>query len=454
MDESWSALSQRVKAKVGEPLPDLPPGDPAAPEFLHLLTRLRQADPDLAELVINAYTGTVEPLPSEVEAAAERRRQRLYQRLLASFIRPDGLRSGRVRLNLKKTLNYGFAAAAILLIIWSLVPKSPRQERALRHGAAAVSRTGREAILPSLTLSPSSSPAPSREPRLRPSLSAEAPDAPALTIHRPGIATSHATPNATPASNSPVPVRGSLPVINPPIVVFETSHQQGQSAPSAGGRSESDSTLQQPGPVIVYDSGGTLATGSQLPRVPSAPSATTQPAVLAVSRGQLLEGKLITPAVVSSSRGSTPTLVEITQGALQGAVLLGQATRSPDGLVLIQFNGLIAADGREHPFRGTAYDPGLGSVGIHGQTTTMMPDASSALLAASMQSVGDYFTARARQPQGTTPGAIPGGQQGPTLWDELASAVARAFAPSSEVPPGPTVVTRLDRGQIVTILVL
>ncbi len=452
MDESWSVLSQRVKAKLGQPLPDLPPGDPATPEFLELLTRLRQTDPDLAEIVINAYTGTVEPLPSEVEAAAERRRQRLYKGLLARFVRPDGLRTGRVRLNLRKTINYGVASAAILLIIWSLVPKSPQRERTARRGNPA-SQSPRQEILPSLTLSaPSLSHSPT--PRTRPSLSAGAPDAAALPISRPGIATSPLTPNTTRASNASAPVRGPAPVITPHIVVFEASHQQGQSTPSTGDRSESNSTQQQPGPVIVYDSGGTPAAGSQLPRVPSVSSANTQPAVLAVSRGQLLEGKLVTPAVVNSSRGTTPTLVEITQGPWQGAVLLGQATRSPDGLVLIQFNGLIAPDGREHPFRGTAYDPGLGSIGIHGQTATMMPEASSALLAATMQSVGNYFTARARQPQVTTASGNPGGQQGPTLWDGLASAVARAFAPSSEVPTGPTVVTRLDRGQIVTILVL
>ncbi|HEX9533418.1 MAG TPA: hypothetical protein VGA58_11685 [bacterium] len=447
MDESWSALSQRVKAKVGQPLPDLLPGDPATPEFLELLTRLRKTDPDLAETVINTYTGTAEPLPSEVEASAERRRQRLHQRLLARFVRPDGLRTGRVRLNLRKTINYGIAAAAILLIIWSLVPKSPQRDRMTRRGNATSSQNGRQEILPSWTLS--TSPSPPRAPRSTPSLSVGAPDAAALTISRPGITSSSVIPTASRASNSHVPARGVAPVITPPVVVFEISNQQGQSAPSAGGRSESDSTQRQSVPVIIYDSGSTLATGSQLPRSLSS-GATTQPAVLTVSRGQLLEGKLVTPAVVSSSRGSTPTLVEITQGALQGGVLLGQATRSPDGLVLIQFNGLIGLDGREHPFRGAAYDPGAGSVGIHGQTTTMMPEVSSALLAATMQSVGDYFTARARQPQVTTAG----GQQGPTLWDGLASAVTRAFAPSSEAPPGPTVVTRLDRGQIVTILVL
>ena len=450
MDESWNALSQRVKGTLGQALPDQPPGDPTTPEFLDLLTRLRQADPDLAEIVINAYTGTVEPLPSEVEAAAERRRQRLYQRLLARFVRPDGLRTGRVRLNLKKTINYSVAAVAILLIIWSLVPKSTRQERAARRGHSGALQNEQQAILPSLTPSTSSS---SRAPRPRPSLSIGTPEAPPLAVSRPGIATSGLTAKAARAPNSPLPARAAMPVIAP-VVVFEASNQRGQSAPSAEGRSEGASTQQQRGPVIVYDSNGTQAAGSQLPRAPSTPNATTQLGTTAVSRGQLLEGKLVTPAVVSSSRGTTPTLVEITQGSLQGTVLLGQATRSSEGLVLIQFNGLIAPDGREHAFRGAAYDPELGSVGIRGQTTTMMPDASSALLAATMQSVGDYFTARARQPQVTLPGGGPGGQQGPSLWDGLASAVARAFAPSSDVPPGPAVVTRLDRGHIVTILVL
>jgi hypothetical protein len=88
---------------------------------------------------------------------------------------------------------------------------------------------------------------------------------------------------------------------------------------------------------------------------------------------------------------------------------------------------------------------------MDGQTTTMMPDASSALLSATMQSVGDYFTARARQAQITTARDAPGVS---SVWDGLASALTRAFVPSPEVPAGPIIVTRLDRGQDVTILVL
>jgi len=188
---------------------------------------------------------------------------------------------------------------------------------------------------------------------------------------------------------------------------------------------------------------------------PAASGASAQAAADAVSRGELLEATLATPVAVTSSGGATPALAEIAQGPLEGAVLVGQATRSPEGLVLIQFNLLIAKDGKEHPFRAAAYDAQVGRLGVSGQVSTMMPGAASALLGATLQSVSDYLKARAQQQQVTiTNGFLAITQGTPSFWDGLASAVARAFAPSAQTTTGPTVVTRLERGQPISILIL
>jgi hypothetical protein len=185
------------------------------------------------------------------------------------------------------------------------------------------------------------------------------------------------------------------------------------------------------------------------------PNAPAETAALAASRGQLLEGRLVTPVAVTSARGATPALVEITQGPLQGGVLLGQATRAPEGLVLIQFHALIAKDGKEHPFRGAAYDADVGRLGVDGQVSTMMSGAASALLSATMQSISDYFKTRAQPQQVTIANGSPAMTQGmPNFWDGLAAAVTRAFPPSAEATTGPTVVTRLERGHPITVLAL
>jgi hypothetical protein len=174
-----------------------------------------------------------------------------------------------------------------------------------------------------------------------------------------------------------------------------------------------------------------------------------------VSRGQLLEAKLATPVAVTSSGAATPALAEVAQGPLRGAVLLGQATRSPDGLVLIQFSALLIEDGKQQPFRGAAFDAAVGRMGVPGQVSTMMPGAASALLEATMQATSDYFKARAQQQQVTiTNGFLAITQGPPSFWDGFAASVARALAPSPQATSGPTVVTRLERGETIAVLVM
>lgn len=457
MDHLWSSLSQRVEAKLGRPLPGVPPDDPADPDFLTLLNQLRQGDPDLAEEVINAYTGTAERLPSEAEAAAERRRQRVHRHLFERFVRPDGLRTGRVRVNLRKAINWIAAAVALFIIIWSFVPKSARVSPPPPRvpPATSVAHMSPPSDVPTVPSSPTPSSTRSSAP---PATLPAGPGVPFLTIRPPRF------PSPTPDGNypglAPTPplVPGGSMMTATQVVVFETSQpQSGSTSPLAYQRGESRATpqAQSPGPVVVYDTSAAPASAGNSVVPPVASATSPQAAAPARSRGQLLEATLATAVAVTSSGGATPALAEIAQGPLQGAVLVGQATRAPEGLVLIQFNGLIAKDGTAQPFRAAAYDAQVGRLGVGGQVSTMMPGAASALLGATMQSVSDYFKARSQQQQVTiTNGFLAVTQGTPSFWDGLASAVARAFAPSAQSTTGPTVVTRLERGQTITVLIL
>ena len=454
MDHVWSSLSQRVKAQLGRPLPELPPGDPVDPAFLALLNHIRQADPDLAEDVINAYTGTVERLPSEAEAAAERQRKRVHRQLFARFVRPDGLRTGRVRLNLRKTINWIAVGVALFIVIWSVTPKpahvSTPAPHALWPTSHAVAQTSSRSAVPT-----NSSPSPSSALSLKPrSPRTAGPGVPLLTV---------GPPPASDGNSGLVPMPPRMPGLSTmtatPVIVFEASQVQPEatsSAPQVVVFASQDGAVstQSPAPVVVYEASATRSVGN--PAVPpAAPDTSAQTAAESVSRGELLEATLATPVAVTSSGGVTPALAEIAQGPLRGTVLVGQATRSPEGLVLIQFNMLIANGGKEQPFRAAAYDAQVGRLGVGGQVGTMMPGAASALLGATMQSVSDYFKARAQQQQVTiTNGFLAIAQGTPSFWDGLASAVARAFAPNAQSTSGPTVVTRLERGQTITVLIM
>ncbi len=473
MDNLWASLSQRVEAELGRPLPKLPPDDPDAPEFLALLNQLRHVHPDLAEAVINAYTGTAEPLPSEVEAAAERRRQRVHRRLLERFVRPDGLRTGRVRVNLRKVINWVVAGAAVFAILWSLVPKSTPVGAPARRVRPPVSRGVTYVNSPSaVSARPSPSPALSfRAPASRPAsmLAIQSLTVAPLRGRSPAL-----DGNAPRRISSPSPLLRAVAVTTTPAVVFEANQAPlGSTSPLVYQRESAQerpqhlqitahvppdgiSATQSPAPVVVYDAGGAQTSPrSPIPALSAAANASTETAASAASRGQLLEGRLVTPVAVTSARGATPALVEIAQGPLQGAVLLGQATRSPEGLVLIQFNALIAKDGKELSFRGAAYDADVGRLGVDGQTSTMLPGAASALLAATMQSISNFFKTRAQPQQVTiTNGSLAITQGMPSFWDGLAAAVAQAFPSGAEATTGPTLVTRLERGQPITVLVL
>lgn len=467
MDDTWSNLSRRVHARIGRPLPDRP--DTADPQFLRLLSDLRRADALLAEEVINEFTGTDQRLPSEEEAEAERRRQRVRTRLFARFFRPDGLRTGRVRFNLRKTLHWVGALIAIVIIIWSAIPKSGN----VSAPPVSVQATASGRVRASAPVPPSGS---SRTNRpglpMQPPVQPRAPMLPPVPVPPPPMLPDNFPPNPPPGSTGVAVPDITLPgeSVMRSVIVYEASAAVGSPVvyernagnqlagvlargPGAGEDLANPPQARSPG-VIVYD-----AVSAQASIVSPPPPATNRtPADASVpvaGRGQLLQATLVTPVAVSSVSGPSPVLAEITQGPLEGAVLLGQAVRTPGGLVGIQFAALITRNGREQPFHGVAYDAAVGRTGIAGQASTMMPGAASELVAATMQAASDYFRARAQQQQVTlTNGFLTITQGVPTFWDSLAATIVKAFTPTTSSTAGPTVVTRLERGQAITVMVI
>jgi hypothetical protein len=476
VDNLWSSLSQQVQAQLGRPLPEHPPYDAANPEFLVLLNQLRGADPDLAEKVLDAYVGTSERLPSEVEAAAERRRQRVQRFLLARFVRPDGLRSGRIRLHLRRTLNWIAVTVTVLIILWSLIPRGTRVSAPVPRLIPARPQLTTEPMprfaSPTVTVTPPPPSALSSEPLLIP-LAGPPPSVPS-TADGPLGSLTRAPGRYVPGyASTTLSVPGAPASTTVQVVVFEAGQSQSSSSslvvyereetqvitrqPLIGDHALSGGAAdlpRSPVPVVVYDAhAGRESTGSRMVS-PGAPDSVdhTAPAAL---HGQVVEGRLVMPVAVTSMGVVAPAVVEITQGPWRGELLLGQATRSPEGLVLMQFNARIVTDGKEYPFRGAAYDVTAGRFGMAGQVSTIMPGASAALLAATMQTTSDYFKARAYQQRATTVDGFPPPTPGtPNIWDGLAAAVARAFAPITPPTTGPTVVTRLENGQTVTVLVM
>lgn len=468
MNDVWSTLSQRVHERIGSPLPEQP--DAADPQFLRLLSELRRADALLAEEVINAFTGTDQRLPSEQEAEVERRRQNVRTRLFARFFRPDGLRTGRVRFNLRKTVHWVGALVAIVIVVWSAIPKSGDVSPTPPRAQATASNPARGSI---------AAPAPGADRTDGTRLSMQPPIPPQAT---PPPLPQMPLPVMPPGDFSPpaeaFPTGAPYPGVTPPdpvatkVIVFEASAAAADASPVVYERTTAGQPAGVPpqaasvsgdlvglpqgsaAAVIVYDAQAARAPTITPP--PGTSSGTTADSSAQAPRsGQLLEAALVTPVTVSSAGTPTPALVEITAGPLQGAVMFGQAMRTADGLIGMQFTKLITKSGQEQPFNAVAYDAAVGRTGIAGQVSTMMPGAASAVAAATIQAASDYFTARAKQQQVTvTNGFLTITQGTPAFWDSLVATLAKAFTPTTSSTAGPTVVTRLERGRTITVMVM
>lgn len=450
MDDVWRTLSRRTQERIGSPLPERP--DTADPQFLRLLSELRRVDALLAEEVINAFTGTDQRLPSEQDAETERRRQRVRTRLFMRFFRPDGLRTGRVRLHFRRTLHWAGALIAIVIVAWSAIPKSP---------SVSSSREPVHATASGPVPTPVAAPAPNQDRASGPGLSMRPPNRP----QAPSPPVPIPLPVMPPGTSVPVawdaPIGTAIPGATMPVesarshvVVYEVGATVADASPIVYERNQAG---QPPGgatSVIVYDAQAGQTPGFS-PQSATPGGTPGDLSAQAATRGQLLEAALVTPVAVSSAGGPSPVLAEIRAGQLQGAVLFGQAVRAPDGLVGIQFTTLITKDGQQQPFKGVAYDAAAGRMGVAGQVSTMMPGAASALVAATMQAASDYFRARAQQQQVTvTNGFLTITQGALTFWDSLAATIAKAFTPATSSTTGPTVVTRLERGQIIRVIVM
>jgi hypothetical protein len=479
MDEQWEALSRRVQAILGKPLPKSP--SLSDPEFARILGQIADRDPDLAESIVSFLSGTSERLPSEEEAEAERARERVRSTIIGRFFREDALRTGGRRFNLRKVINWVVGVAVVLFLVWSAIPKSPRvphegikttppqqveQQTAPATKGEAASTAGTQTTPSGSSQLPVPQPK-AQEAGLLPNVFQRFPPVPEEQGGK-GTAT------AVSGSSFQVPSSGGA-------IMYEAQPTQGGGSPvvfsgaerseagiqvistaSGSGEPTAAAPQEQARNVVVFEIGkpeASAASGqtssqavvSQAP-APSPQTGTAAPAT--PRKGQILRASLVVPVAVSPTWGAVPVIAEVAEGDLKGSTLFGQAVQTNDALVSITFSSLVTPDGRETPFSGVAYDPQVGRTAISGKVTTMMPGAASSIVGSVLQAASDYFNAKARSQQVTiTNGWLTITQGSISFWDALAASLAKAFSPSVRQTTGPTVVTMLERGRTISVLV-
>lgn len=477
MNQQWTALSRRVEEAIGEPLPDT--FDPSSVQCRRILGRLRDVNPALNSEVMDAVSGTSVRLPAEDEAQADQARRRVVDSLVGRFLRPDGLRTGAKRFNLRKTINYVGAAAAVAVIIWSVLPKgNPPGPPSLDEKPPAATQPAQRPAQPPTP--PAASDGLFTSPPLASTPASPVPAQPDM-LSVPGI------PGAPPADAPSVPVpplpEGSAGAMSPSVpslssggvIVYEAGRQRELSVVYQQDRAEGGP---RPDQVVVYPA----SAASPLP--PQAPAADTQTAAQPSSvivyqqppaaaadqsspdangavpsalprRGSLLTARLVNPVAVAAPWGLAPVLAEVVTGGPEGAVLFGSATLASTGVINITFTRLLTAEGKEIPINAAAYDPAVGRIGVGGTVATMMPGAAAAARQAGLSAISDYAGKMAQQNQATITNEFLTITQGtPDFWYSLAASIAKAFSPATNAVTGPTVVTRIDRGAIIAAMVL
>lgn len=466
----WEELSRRVAALTGRPLP--PPDASGTPEFDELMRVLRARDPGLWQEIVDLATGDVS-LPVEREAAAEQTRRRIADLVTSPFLRPDGLRTGRKRLNTTSILMVG----AAVVVAFAMVTQS-RAPNASRTSAGLAPRTRPQVAAPTVAPSqPAGEPpaAPStREPTPQPARSPVPPQEaglPPLPLppEAPGSAPIPAPPQAPSAAG---PAQGDQ---SP--VLFRSRAQQAEPASgpllhSSRGQREDDAREEQ-APAMAFkatpapqEASPVLYTASQQrqansaapdshglpPEAPASPEPAARPALHV---GQVFQAKLALPVSVSPAWGPVPVLAEVSDGPLAGWLLWGQARMTRDGSVEISFTQAIDQNRTTAPFNAVAYDPASGRTAVSGQVRTVTPNAVQTLLSSSLQAASEYFKAKVESQSVTiTNGFVTIRQSEPSFWDVYSRTIAQALTPRVPEGSGPVLVAHLPKGTAISVITM
>jgi hypothetical protein len=487
VQDAWAELARRVEQRVGVPLP--PRDALGTPAFDAVLRALREQDPALWQEVLDALTSPEVRLPVEHEVLEARARERVRARLFGPFLRPDLLRTGLRRLNLRRIVNAVVMAIILVGFFWAYTggrragapPVAPIAQRGTQVSQPAAPAPATPAPTPS-----PATPAPPTEAAVPPS--AQAPPLEAAiplplppAVPRTGVAT---TLPPLPGAQQPTGPAGPVvfraepkgPAAASPVVYRREEAREGASTPPAGAspvvfsaasraQAAATSAAAAGSPVVFPTAGATQAAPGQtagLVTPPAAPTGQGQPAAGAqppapagpVFRlGQVLQTKLALPVSVSPAWGPVPALAEVTDGPQAGALLWGQARMARDGSIEMAFTQLILDQNRVLPFNGVAYDAAAGRPGVSGQVQTVAPNALQTIVGSTLQAASEYFKARVNASTVTITNGWLTIQQQPNFWDVYSKTLAEAMTPTTQTA-GPTVVARLPAGAPVSVIVL
>ncbi len=361
-DSYWEQLSARVQAVTGHPLP--PPSASGSPEFDAIMGQLRTKDPALWKEVLDAVTGS-EPLPSEREAAQEQVRRRAASSILAPFTRPDGLRTGKKRLNTMTVLSVAAAAVvAVSLATQSMKPPAPRTGDSGEVASPPAPRAPVAQTAPTPSPRPSprledtarqiqSPPQEAAIPQPPPSIDMPLPPpapvaaspqqpSPALQARETGNQGSAVLYKAR-AGASPE-TQGSAVLYRPPAQA-----QAGQGQSSLAFKAQQEPVAQQTQPPVLFRASGSRQGEQGQQAVPEPTGQQQEPTRPAVHVGQVFQARLALPVSVSPAWSSVPALAEVTDGPLAGA-LRGDGAHRPG----VHRPALALAGSLHH----AAHDPG------------------------------------------------------------------------------------------------
>ncbi|MDI6773624.1 MAG: hypothetical protein QME77_13710, partial [bacterium] len=122
-DAIWQSLSARAQRLVGAPL--LPREAVGTSAFGDALRRIQEQNPAFFQEIMDALTGSDAQMPVEQEAMAAHSREQARRRLFAPLFRPDGLRTGLRRLDMRRTVNYVALGVVAVAFMWSVGGSKP-----------------------------------------------------------------------------------------------------------------------------------------------------------------------------------------------------------------------------------------------------------------------------------------------------------------------------------------
>lgn len=486
MPDTWEQLNAEIAAAMGMAPESLPRRYTS--DWYALISALQSSHPDLARRVQEALISQAapEPLPTQVEIQAEKRRASILRRLAQFALKPHPMIPNKTK------TNRGAILLAIVLgftALWALFahhhqapvtgalspspqaqapsstppqrPPSPSKQQGGQAGAPpqapsqSQQGTSLQSVLPTLTppLPPGMSPGPGTGPATSPP-----PLASGETAQGGGAPSSHVV--------SPAADKGSLAaqIVMPKSqeaslsIVSPAAPQTSQAGEAPGGtlpQGQPQQPSAQGGGVQIVAPQAPPSQGQQGAQ-PQEGQASQAPALPSFKVGDQFTVKMLTPLAVSPAWQAIPAVAQAVDGPIAGWRVVGTASMGQDGSIQIAWTQALAPDGKTTlQLRGIAYDPKEGKPGVpNAQTQVMAPQMARTVLASTLQAVNQYVQAQLQAQQTVVSGLTATiTSQVPPFWQILAQQLAVGFQPPNTQSPGTIVVARIPEGTPVVVFI-